>query len=69
VLVPILVFCVWIGVYPNTFLKPMEPSVKNFIQMVEKKRAAVLDMEKARKQSSGEMAGVKLTSSPQDTDR
>ncbi len=69
VLVPILVFCVWIGVYPNTFLKPMEPSVKNFIQMVEKKRAAVLDMEKAKKQSSGEMTGVKLTFSGRDTDR
>ncbi|MFH1114106.1 MAG: NADH-quinone oxidoreductase subunit M [Pseudomonadota bacterium] len=69
VLVPILVFCVWIGVYPNTFLKPMEPSVKNFIQMVEKKRAAVLDMEKAKKQSAAEMAGVKLTFSGRDTDR
>lgn len=27
VLVPILVFIVWIGVFPNTFLKPMETSV------------------------------------------
>ncbi|MDQ7782246.1 MAG: NADH-quinone oxidoreductase subunit M [Desulfomonilaceae bacterium] len=69
VLAPILVFCVWIGVYPNTFLKPMEPSVKNFIQMVEKKRAAVLDLEKEKKQSSGETAGMKLTSSGRHTER
>ena len=34
VLVPLVVFCVWIGVYPNTFLKPMEPSVKHFITQV-----------------------------------
>ncbi len=27
VLLPILLFIVWIGVYPNTFLKPMEPAV------------------------------------------
>ncbi len=52
VLVPILIFVVWIGVYPNTFLKPMEPSVKKFIRQVEQKRAAVLNMEKAKKQAS-----------------
>ena len=28
VLVPLVIFVVWIGVYPGTFLKPMEPSVK-----------------------------------------
>ncbi|MDQ1238708.1 MAG: NADH-quinone oxidoreductase subunit, partial [Thermodesulfobacteriota bacterium] len=49
VLTPILVFVVWIGVYPNTFLRPMEPALKNFVQVVEKKRAAVLDREKANK--------------------
>jgi NADH-quinone oxidoreductase subunit M len=62
VLAPILVFCVWIGVYPNTFLKPMEPSVKNFIQMVEKKRASILDLEKAKKQSAAKGL-MKMTSS------
>jgi NADH-quinone oxidoreductase subunit M len=61
VLVPILIFVVWIGVYPNTFLKPMEPSVNKFIGQVEQKRAAVLTMEKARKQASTEETGVKLT--------
>lgn len=48
VLLPILVFVVWIGVYPNTFLKPMEPSVRNFIQQVETKRAAVVNIEKSK---------------------
>ncbi len=64
VLMPILVFVVWIGVYPNTFLKPMEPSVKNFIQHVEKKRALVLDVERAKKQAASE-AGPVLASSAQ----
>jgi len=54
-LTPIVIFCVWIGVYPNTFLKPMEPSVKNFIQMVDKKRAAILDIEKSRPRSGQEV--------------
>jgi len=49
VLTPILVFVVWIGVYPNTFLRPMEPALKNFVQVVEKKRSTVLDREKAQK--------------------
>lgn len=64
VLMPILVFVVWIGVYPNTFLKPMEPSVKNFIQQVEKKRALVLDLERAKKQTASE-AGQVLAASTQ----
>lgn len=62
VLAPIVVLCVWIGVYPNTFLKPMEPSVKNFIQMVEKKRVTILDLEKAKKQTAAEGL-IKVTSS------
>ncbi len=45
VLVPLLIFVVWIGVYPNTFLAPMEPSVKNFIQLVETKRSAISNAE------------------------
>jgi len=60
VLAPILVFVVWIGVYPNTFLKPMEPAVKEFIKHVETKRAAVIDMEKTKKTAA---AGLILSSS------
>jgi len=33
-LVPLVVFMVWIGVHPNTFLKKMEPSVKHLITVV-----------------------------------
>lgn len=49
VLLPILVFVVWIGVYPNTFLKPMEPAVTNLIKQVETKRKAVAEREEAAK--------------------
>ena len=35
VLVPILVFIVWIGVFPNTFLKPMETSVSRVAEKVQ----------------------------------
>ena len=62
VLVPLVIFVVWIGVYPNTFLKPMEPSVKSFIQQVEAKRAAVMNIEKAKKQSSTDAPEVKFSS-------
>jgi NADH-quinone oxidoreductase subunit M len=33
-LVPLVFFMVWIGVHPNTFLKKMQPSVKNLIAVV-----------------------------------
>ncbi|HWU36235.1 MAG TPA: NADH-quinone oxidoreductase subunit M, partial [Candidatus Acidoferrum sp.] len=35
-LVPIIAFCFWIGLYPAPFLKAMETSVSNVIQIVEK---------------------------------
>jgi NADH-quinone oxidoreductase subunit M len=40
-LLPLLLFVVWIGVYPNTFLGPMAPSVKKWINQVETKRALI----------------------------
>lgn len=65
VLVPLVVFCVWIGVYPTTFLKPMEPSVKHFITQVETKRSRILEIEKTRKASEAHLI---LTSSGAATD-
>jgi NADH-quinone oxidoreductase subunit M len=39
VLLPILVFIVWIGVYPNTFLDKTKASTANFVAMMEKAKA------------------------------
>jgi NADH-quinone oxidoreductase subunit M len=36
-LVPLVIFMVWIGVHPNTFLKKIEPSVKLLLAQVEGK--------------------------------
>jgi NADH-quinone oxidoreductase subunit M len=63
VLLPILLFVVWIGVYPNTFLRPMEPSVKHLMKQVETKRALVLNLEKAKMQANLPGAQVVMTSS------
>jgi NADH-quinone oxidoreductase subunit M len=62
VLVPLLIFVVWIGVYPNTFLRPMEPAVKNFIQQVEHKKAKVLSLENAKKKAVLEPGTLSMTS-------
>jgi NADH-quinone oxidoreductase subunit M len=35
-LIPIVVFCFWIGLYPMPFLRAMQASVTNVIQIVEK---------------------------------
>ncbi|HEY0371725.1 MAG TPA: hypothetical protein VGD79_06965, partial [Thermoanaerobaculia bacterium] len=32
--VPLVIFMVWIGVHPNTFLKKMEPSVARLVQVI-----------------------------------
>ena len=37
-MVPLVLFMVWIGVHPNTFLKKMEPSVKQLLAQVQKPR-------------------------------
>jgi NADH-quinone oxidoreductase subunit M len=39
-LVPLIVFMVWIGVHPNTFLKKMEPSVRHLIAVIDGKATA-----------------------------
>ena len=43
VLVPIVVFIVWIGVYPNSFLKKTEPTVNHLIEYVQAKQAFGLE--------------------------
>ncbi|MFQ5638496.1 MAG: NADH-quinone oxidoreductase subunit M [bacterium] len=45
VLVPILIFIVFIGVYPNVFLKKMEPTVNELIHSVRQKQAQTLMMD------------------------
>jgi NADH-quinone oxidoreductase subunit M len=67
VLLPILLFVVWIGVYPNTFLKPMEPAVKKFIEQVEKKKAKVLALEGSGKLSDAGKARVALMATETET--
>lgn len=39
VLLPLLLFIVWIGVYPNTFLSKTKASTEHFLAMMEKARA------------------------------
>ncbi|MCG8603574.1 NADH-quinone oxidoreductase subunit M [bacterium] len=42
VLVPIVVVIIFIGVYPNAFLRKMEPSINHLITMVESKQVQAL---------------------------
>jgi NADH-quinone oxidoreductase subunit M len=46
VLAPIVVFIILIGVYPNAFLKKMEPTVEHLIETVQSKQAENLQFEK-----------------------
>jgi NADH-quinone oxidoreductase subunit M len=40
-LIPIIVFCVWIGVYPKPFLKVLEVPVQNIVQRIDSARVVV----------------------------
>jgi NADH-quinone oxidoreductase subunit M len=39
VFVPILLFIVWIGVYPNTFLNKTKATTEHFVALMEKAKA------------------------------
>ncbi len=38
VFVPMLAVVMWMGIYPNTFLKPMQPTISNLIESVQSSR-------------------------------
>jgi NADH-quinone oxidoreductase subunit M len=61
VLVPIVLACLWIGVYPKPFLERMEPSVKYFIIQVEKKSELVKSMEKAERIIANQGIGKEIS--------
>ncbi|MFZ5453694.1 MAG: NADH-quinone oxidoreductase subunit M [Thermodesulfobacteriota bacterium] len=44
IFVPLLLFIVWIGVYPNTFLNKTKASTENFVAMMEKAKTAQVSL-------------------------
>ncbi|MCK4858623.1 MAG: NADH-quinone oxidoreductase subunit M, partial [candidate division Zixibacteria bacterium] len=47
VLLPLVVCIFWIGLYPGSFLRKMEPSINNLIEQVTAKRETITQMEAA----------------------
>lgn len=56
VLLPIVVFIVFIGIYPNAFLKKMEPTVSQLITTVQTKQAQGMPMAAALSENELEVA-------------
>lgn len=54
-LIPIIIFIFWIGVYPNTFLRKIQPSVDDFIGAY-KAKVAVYKLEKGDDRFISELA-------------
>jgi NADH-quinone oxidoreductase subunit M len=46
VLLPVVFFIFWIGVYPTPFLRTTEASVNNLLRQIDKKYEQVVTMEK-----------------------
>ena len=44
IFVPLLLFIVWIGVYPNTFLNKTKASTESFVAMMEKAKATEVSL-------------------------
>jgi NADH-quinone oxidoreductase subunit M len=44
VFAPIVVVVLWMGVYPSSFLRPIQPSVANLVERVQAARSAALEM-------------------------
>ncbi|MCK4509973.1 MAG: Fe-S-binding domain-containing protein, partial [Desulfuromonadales bacterium] len=45
IMMPLLIFIFWIGLYPNTFLDKMNPALENMIQQVKGKQQIALMVE------------------------
>jgi NADH-quinone oxidoreductase subunit M len=54
VLVPVLLFIVWIGVYPQPFLKPTEASVKQLLAQVQAGQTSRAPRAERREPSAGQ---------------
>ncbi len=47
VFAPLVALVIWMGLYPTSFLRPMQPSVSNLVERVESAQAAQLDPAKS----------------------
>ncbi len=46
IMIPIVLMIFWIGIYPNSFLRKMDSSVKHLLEQVERKVPVVFNMQK-----------------------
>ena len=45
IMLPLLLFVFWIGIYPNTFFEKMNPSLENLIDQVKAKQQVAMTVE------------------------
>jgi NADH-quinone oxidoreductase subunit M len=45
IMLPLILFIFWIGVYPNTFLDKMNPAVENLVEQVKAKQQIAMMVE------------------------
>ncbi|HEY5674779.1 MAG TPA: NADH-quinone oxidoreductase subunit M [Malonomonas sp.] len=45
IMLPLLVFVFWIGVYPNTFFDKMNPALEQFIKQMESRQVAMVEVQ------------------------
>jgi len=43
IMLPLLLFVFWIGVYPNTFFEKMNPAMEQLLNQVKSKQVAVVE--------------------------
>jgi NADH-quinone oxidoreductase subunit M len=60
---PLIIAVFWIGIYPQTFLRKIEPSVRNLVQTVEQRRGQTLQIEVPEGAETIEVEDVQSASS------
>jgi NADH-quinone oxidoreductase subunit M len=56
VFAPLVALVLWMGIYPTSFLKPLQPSVSNLVERMENAQAAQLDRAPTDRPPTGRFA-------------
>ena len=65
IIVPIIAVAILMGVFPNLFLRPIEPSVERMLNQVQSRASAVLNAQRDRSPSPPTTQPATLTLRPQ----
>jgi len=61
-LIPIIFFMFWMGIYPNTFMRKMDASVNNLINLIEQKDTVFAEAKNMKREKKNMLITEKTVS-------